>query len=173
MYCIDCGTQNLDTTRYCKSCGADLETVRYALTQPLASGGTSLIGPRHVWFILVMSGLTGLGGLGIVFGVLMVLAGIVGPTLGGGIFPLLFLLGAIGTAGVCFIVFMMLRMLRTSSNGAPRPAPSGPLPPRMQAPEPPRQLNSTRFREGMPSVVEHTTSRLGEYAPPPRDERER
>ena len=42
MYCIDCGTQNLDSTRYCKSCGADLETLRYVLTQPLASGTTSM-----------------------------------------------------------------------------------------------------------------------------------
>jgi hypothetical protein len=168
MHCVNCGTQNLETTRYCKSCGANLEVLRQALTQNLSSGPLSLIGPKHVGAILALSTLIGLGGLGIVFGSLVALSIAIGPTLGGALLPLLFLLGAIGVGGVCIIVTALLRSLRT---GAPA-KPAGPPVPVVQAvlePAPQSQALPS-FREPVGSVVEHTTARLANYTPPEREE---
>jgi hypothetical protein len=169
MYCIDCGTQNLDTTRYCKSCGADLAAIRTALVQPVTTANGTLVSQRHVVLVLILSGFVGVAGLGIVFFALAVLANILSTELGGGVFPLVLLLGAMGIFGVCFIVSNLLKMLRTTGIVPIQQPATGPLP-QVRQPETPRQLNSTHFRQGVPSVVEHTTSRLGEYAPPPREE---
>src|SRR4051812_37741254 len=99
MHCVDCGTQNLDSTRYCKSCGANLEVVRQALTQNLSSGPATMIGPRHVGLILMLATFGGIFGLGIVFGFIVSLARAIGPSLGNGLLPLLMLLGLFGVAG--------------------------------------------------------------------------
>ena len=171
MHCVNCGTQNLDTTRYCKSCGANLEVLRQALTQNLSSGPVSLIGPKHVGAILALSAIVGVGGLGIVFGAIIALSVSIGPSLGKELFPLLFLLGAVGVAGVCIIVTSLLRMLR---GGAPAKQ-VGPAVPVAQAVlEPHAQSQALPgYREPVSSVVEHTTARLGNYAPPDRETPER
>jgi len=165
MHCVNCGTQNLETTRYCKSCGANLEVLRQALTQKASTGALSLIGPRHVGAILALSALLGLGGLGIVFGCLVALSISIGPSLGNGLLPLLLFLGAVGVTGVCFIVGSLLRMLKT-------PSPSNASgPPIVQAliegNASSRALPD--YHEPVSSVVEHTTSRLPSYAPPQTD----
>ena len=167
MHCVDCGTQNLDSTRYCKSCGANLEVVRQALTQNLSSGPVSLIGPKHVGLILLLSTFGGIFGLGIVFGFLVSLSKSIGASLGNGLLPLLMILGLFGVTGVCIIVLSLLRMLRV-----PVPKQTGPLAPvvaaALDAPPQGRELPS--YREGVPSVVEHTTARLANYAPPDRED---
>lgn len=170
MHCVNCGTQNLDTTRYCKSCGANLEVLRQALTQNLSSGATSMIGPKHVGLILVLSGLTAIGGFGALFGCLVALAAVIGPSLGDKVLPLLFLLGAMGIAGVTYVVASMLRMLKTA--GAEKTK-KPPVSVAHAVLEPGTGHVLPPFREPV-SVVEHTTARLGDYAaPPPRNTGER
>jgi hypothetical protein len=137
--------------------------LRQALTQNVTSGPLSLIGPRHVGAILALSAVVGLGGLGIVFGTLVALAISIGPHLGGGIFPLLFLLGGIGVAGVCIIVTSLLRMLRTPAGMKSKL--QIPIVPSALEP-PPHARVLPEFRDPVSSVVEHTTSRLATYAPP-------
>jgi hypothetical protein len=167
MHCVDCGTQNLDSTRYCKSCGANLEVVRQALTQSLSTGPVTMIGPRHVGLILMLATFGGIFGLGIVFGFIVSLARAIGPSLGNGLLPLLMLLGLFGVAGVCIIVLSLLRMLRI-----PAARQTGPLPPAANAAldAPPQGQALPSYREGVPSVVEHTTARLANYAPPERED---
>jgi hypothetical protein len=169
MHCVNCGTENLATTRYCKSCGANLEVLRQALTQNVSAGTTSLVGPKHVGAILGLAALVGLGGLGIVFGCLVALSISIGSAFGEDILPLLLILAAIGVAGVCVIVVSLLRMLR---GGAPA------KPARQEPPVPvahavlegaPQSRVLPSFREPASSVVEHTTARLGEYAAPERE----
>ena len=165
MHCVNCGTQNLETTRYCKSCGANLEVLRQALTQNVTGGPHSLVGPSHVGAILVMTAFMGLGGLAIVFGCLVALAKTIGPTLGNGLLPLLLMLGAVGVGGVVLIVTTLLRMLNVP---APKPGTgaSGPIAP--AAFEPVAERGLPEFREPVSSVVENTTSRLGKYEEPRR-----
>jgi hypothetical protein len=169
MHCVNCGTQNLETTRYCKSCGANLEVLRQALTQNVTSGALTMIGPKHVGLILTLSALLGIGGLGIVFGGLVALSIALGPSLGGARMPLLLLLGGAGVFGVCFMVSSMMRMLKS--------APAQPMPqiPVMQAALEPPPANHAlpSFRDPVGSVVEHTTARLGQYAKPERETPER
>ena len=170
MHCVNCGTQNLETTRYCKSCGANLEVLRQALTQNLTGAAVSMIGPKHVGLILTLSSLIGIGGLAIVFAGLVALSIAVGPSLGGGRIPLLLLLGVAGVAGVCFIVSSLMRMLKT----APAPAPRYPIPavpPLLESPAISQPLPP--FRDPIGSVVEHTTARLGQYSAPDRETPER
>jgi hypothetical protein len=168
MHCVDCGTQNLDTTRYCKSCGANLEMLRLALTQNLTGATASMIGPKHVGLILTLSTLVGVGGLAIVFAGLVALSIAVGPSLGGGRIPLLLLLGIAGVAGVCFIVASLMHMLRTT----PAPAASHPIPVPTPMLESPPSQKLPPFRQPV-SVVEHTTARLGQYSSPDRETPER
>lgn len=163
MHCVNCGTQNLETTRYCKSCGANLEVLRQALTQNLSSGPVSLIGPRHVWLILVMSAILGISGLGIVFGSVVALARVIGPTLGGALLPLLFLVTGIGVGGICIIVTSLLRMLKTSAR-QPQQFQSAPVAQAVLEPRP--QSHALPGHREPVSVVEHTTARLANYAPP-------
>ncbi|HQR40534.1 MAG TPA: zinc ribbon domain-containing protein [Blastocatellia bacterium] len=170
MHCIDCGTQNLETTRYCSRCGANLEVLRQALTSNLSSGPLTMIGPKHVGLILVMSGLVGLGGVTVVFLGLTILANILGTSLGGGILPLLLFLGIVGIGGVVLVVMSLLKMLRagqSAKNATPpviqqmmldAPGRSAVLPP------------ANSYRQGIPSVVEHTTANLPNYAPPPPED---
>jgi zinc ribbon protein len=163
MHCVNCGTQNLETTRYCKSCGANLEVLRQALTQNLSSGPLSLVGPKHVGAILFLSTVIGLGGLGIVFGCLVALANSIGASLGKDLLPLLLMLGMAGVAGICIIVVSLLRTLRGAASARraapPIPVAQAVLEPAVQNPALPS------YREPV-SVVEHTTARLGNYAPP-------
>lgn len=165
MHCVNCGTQNLETTRYCKSCGANLEVLRQALSQNVSSGPLTLIGPRHVGAILALSAVLGLGGLGIVFGCLVALSISIGPTLGNGLFPLLLMLGAVGVTGVCFIVGSLLRMLKAQ----PSSTASGPTIVQSVIEGRPSSRVLPEFHEPMSSIVESTTSRLPNYAPPHSD----
>jgi len=170
MYCIDCGTQNLDTTRYCSRCGSNLEVLRHALTQPLTAPETaSLISQRHVWLILTLSGLVSVVGISVVFGVLFGLADTLVDRIGGGVIPLLFVVGGIGIAGVVLIVRSLLKLLNTSG---PARTPTGPLVAQLAAPRQNVALPAPPYPQPVGSVVEHTTARLGNYAPP-NEERER
>jgi hypothetical protein len=167
MHCVNCGTQNLETTRYCKSCGANLELLRQALTQNLSSGPLSLIGPKHVGAILALSTIIGLGGLGIVFGCIVGLAKTIGASLGNDLLPLLLMLGMVGVAGICIIVVSLLRTLRVPQ---PKSQATPPIPVVQAVLEPPTQSHLlSSYREPVSSVVENTTSRLGNYAPPERE----
>jgi hypothetical protein len=168
MHCVNCGTQNLETTRYCKSCGANLEVLRQALTQTLPSGPLTMIGPKHVGLILMLSTLIGIAGFGIVFGCLVALSISIGPTLGGGLFPLLLLLGASGVFGVCFVVSSMMKMLKHAP-GSARSMPQTPVVP-AALDAPPASQVLPPYRQPVGSVVEHTTARLGQYAQPDREE---
>lgn len=168
MHCVDCGTQNLDSTRYCKSCGANLEVVRQALTQNHSSAPVSLVGPKHVGLILILATFAGIFGMGIVFGFIVTLAKTIGAALGNGLLPLLMILGLFGVTGVCLIVLSLLRMLRVPA----APKHTGPLSPVVNAAldAPPQGHALPSYREGVPSVVEHTTARLANYAPPDRED---
>ena len=170
MHCIDCGTQNLDTTRYCQRCGANLEVLRQALTSNLQSGPLSLIGPKHVGLILTMASLVALGGTTVVFLALTILANILGSSLGGGIFPLLFLLGVVGIGGVVIVVSSLLKMLRQGQ--AAKQQAAMPVVQQMVLDTPARSavLPPPAYRQGIPSVVEHTTANLPNYAPPPPED---
>lgn len=168
MFCIDCGTQNLESTRYCSRCGSNLEVLRTALTQPLMQESTSLVGPRHVGAILTVTALIGIVGFCAVFGSIIALSDILSPRIGGGIVPVILFAGGFGVFGLVMIIRMLLGLL----NGAKGP---GSVPAVAQRLAPPQQnaaLPPAAFRQPVPSVVEHTTARLGNYAPPP-DERER
>ena len=168
MHCVNCGTQNLETTRYCKSCGANLEVLRQALTQSLTSAPLTMIGPKHVGLILMLSALTGIGGLAIVFAGLVALSIALGPSLGGARLPLLLLLGGSGVFGVCFMVSTLMRMLKVAP-APPQPVRPVPVVPGvLEAPSANHALPS--FRDPVGSVVEHTTARLGQYARPEREE---
>jgi hypothetical protein len=129
-----------------------------------------MIGPKHVGLILTIAGLVGLGGTTVVFLALTILANILGSTIGNAILPLLFLLGLVGIGGVVLVVMSLLKMLRTgqsAKNATPpvvhqmmmdAPGRSTALPP------------ANSYRQGIPSVVEHTTANLPNYAPPPPEE---
>ncbi|MGB5038387.1 MAG: zinc ribbon domain-containing protein, partial [Blastocatellia bacterium] len=108
MYCIDCGTQNLETTRYCSRCGSNLEVLRSALTQPLTQESTSLIGPRHVGAILAVTAIIGVVGFAAIFGAIIALSDILGPRIGGGIVPVILFAGGIGVFGLVMIIRMLL-----------------------------------------------------------------
>ena len=168
MYCIDCGTQNLDSTRYCSRCGLNLEGLCAALTQPLTQESTSLIGQRHVGAILAVTALIGIVGFCAVFGSIIALSDILSPRIGGGIVPVILFAGGFGVFGLVMIIRMLLGLL----NGAKAAVPTGPLAARLAAPPQQVALPPSAFRQPVPSVVEHTTARLGNYAPP-ADERER
>ena len=165
MHCVNCGTQNLETTRYCKSCGANLEVLRQALTQNLSTGPLTMIGPKHVGLILMLAGFGGVGGLAVVFSGLVALSIAIGPSMGNARLPLLLLLGVSGVFGVCYIVSSMMKMLKSApGSSTPRP----PVP--MATLEPPVAGQALPpFRQPV-SVVEHTTARLGQYAKPEREE---
>ncbi|MBK6425379.1 MAG: zinc ribbon domain-containing protein [Blastocatellia bacterium] len=168
MYCIDCGTQNLETTRYCSRCGSNLEVLRSALTQPLTQESTSLIGPRHVGAILAVTAIIGVVGFAAIFGAIIALSDILGPRIGGGIVPVILFAGGIGVFGLVMIIRMLLGLL----NGAKGAASAHAAPARLAAPPQHAALPPPAFRQPVGSVVEHTTARLANYAPPP-DERER
>ncbi len=168
MYCIDCGTQNLDTTRYCSRCGANLEILRTALTQPLTQESTSLIGPRHVGGILTVTAIIGVVGFAAIFGAIIALSDILSPRIGGGIVPVILFAGGFGVFGLVMIIRMLLGLL----NGAKSGVPGAIVAPRLPAPPQQAALPPPAFRQPVPSVVEHTTARLANYAPP-ADERER
>jgi hypothetical protein len=168
MYCIKCGSQNTETTRYCNRCGTNLEELREVATHglPPPTTSTPVLGPSHVWFILLATVALAIVGLGTVFGCLIALAN--SPLAGtSSLAPTLLLLGLGGVSATAFMVSRMVRLMTSASQraalqqGSP-PAPRIAAQPDVALPEPPHL-------EPVASVVEHTTSRLPDYAPPPRE----
>src|SRR5258708_25619506 len=47
MFCPNCATQNADSTRFCRSCGANLSLVPQALTGQLPEAGSGRRKERH------------------------------------------------------------------------------------------------------------------------------
>ena len=166
MHCVNCGAQNLETTRYCKNCGANLEVLRQALTQGVSTGPLTMIGPKHVGPILILSGFVGVGGLLIVFSCLAALSRTLASQ-GSELLLFLFFLGLLGITGVCVIVISLLRMLRAPA--PPKPTSTGQLLTEVLESVAPPQRALGDFSKPVSSVVEHTTARLGDYAPPDHD----
>lgn len=171
MHCIDCGTQNLDTTRYCSRCGANLEVLRTALTQPLGQDTSSLIGPRHVGGVLSVVAIIGVVGFVTIFGAVLALSDILAPQIGGAIVPVIFFAAGFGVFGLVMIIRMLLGLL-SGRKGSPL-APSAMTSAAVSSPAQQAALPAPSYRHPVGSVVEHTTSRLGDYASPVVEERDR
>jgi hypothetical protein len=170
MYCIKCGTQNPVATRYCNRCGTNLEELREVATHgltPLQPHLQPLVGPKHVWLVLVLSAILGIAGLGTVVGLLTAL--VHSPLADhDSLMPVLVLLGLGGVAGTAFMVSRLLRLVSTAVPALDPPQ-TGAAPKRISAP-PELSLPEANRMEGVPSVVEHTTARLPDYAPPHHEE---
>jgi hypothetical protein len=170
MYCIDCGTQNPDHTRYCNRCGVNLETVRRAATGHLtAPPPASPLTAKHVNMILLMSTFLGLGSLLILLGCLIAVAS-ASPSERDDISPVAVFIGTLGILGIGFIIWRLLKMIPTAALSVPAEEPR-PLPQRQFAAPPVRQELPSARPDGAPSVVEHTTHHLSQYAPPGDPER--
>jgi hypothetical protein len=165
MHCIQCGTQNNETTRYCNRCGANLEALRQAIASPIAPEPPAAIGPRHTSLILILSAIVAIAGFGMVFGMLATMATAPTRVPEGDIIGLMIFMTLAGIAGTCFVVWLLMRLLTRPTAGPAAAEPAKPAALRgAQSPA----LPPARVEPITPSVVEHTTARLAEYAPPPR-----
>jgi hypothetical protein len=168
MYCITCGTQNPEHTRYCNRCGVNLETLRNAATGQLTLPPASALNSRHVTSILVVSTLLGLGGLLLLLGCLIAVASADSADRHQ-IAPAAVMIGMLAIGAMGFIIWRLLKMIPTA---AAVPAPEPPALHRHVPPIPtPQSLPSAVRPDVIPSVVEHTTHNLPHYSPPREPER--
>ena len=174
MLCIQCGTQNANHVSYCTTCGANLDAVRTALAQIETAASKPLvksaINERHTSLILVCSTFVGMVGFtGLIFAI-VTLAVSTSRIPDGDIAPVLMSIALFGVVGLFLIIRSMLRLIPTVPVTMPQPSP--PQQRRVTAPQEPEALPAaSRPAEPYTSVVEHTTSRLPEYAPPREPER--
>lgn len=174
MLCIQCGIQNANNVSYCTTCGANLDAVRTALAQIETAASKPLvqsaINERHTSLILVCATFVGIVGFMGLIAAILTLARSTSRIPDSDIAPLLMAIAFFGLAGLFLIIRSMLRLIPTVPVTMPKPAP--PQQRRVMAPQEPEVLPAaSRPAEPYTSVVEHTTSRLPEYARPREPER--
>ncbi|HZS48294.1 MAG TPA: zinc ribbon domain-containing protein [Blastocatellia bacterium] len=166
MLCIQCGTQNGDTTRFCTRCGLNLENLLELINrEPLDDGPPSIIGPKHAGLILVSVAFITIIGLLTVFITIGVLATQPSRISDHDLAPMLVFLGIGGLAGICLIVKMLLSMVSSAKSAGNRikdkkKTQNRVLPITKNAALPPQSV------ESFGSVIEHTTRNLPDYDPP-------
>lgn len=163
MYCIECGMQNPDHTRYCSRCGVNLETLRRAATGHLLPPVTSPLNSRHVGLILTLSALLGFGSLLILFACIVAVAS-ASMVERNQLAPVAVVLGALATGGSVFVISRLLKMI--SQAGPARVDEPAVAPRAIPAPPVSEPLPQSVRPERVPSVVEHTTHNLPQYVPP-------
>lgn len=172
MLCIQCGTQNPDSTRFCTRCGANLGNLLQLMNaedEENDSAFQGLIGPRHVSLILIISALVSIVGLVGIFILIGVLASEPTRINEHDLAPMLFFTGIGGLASICIIVKLLLGMIpkgKPASKKLSEKKKSKAQPAVKIGVLPPQSV------ESFTSVVEHTTARLPEYGPPANPEGE-
>lgn len=173
MYCITCGTNNTETTRFCTRCGANLETLRQSMSGPLSQPPQQFqLTPGQLLGVLIISGIVALGALGLVFGVFGPLI-MRNPNAADSPIPVILAMGAFATLG-----FYFRMVYKLVAGGHIRQSHQDQQPP--QQTEPRRAGYQTGPQQALPpgvqavpiappSVVEHTTAHLPKYAPPEPD----
>jgi hypothetical protein len=150
MYCIQCGTLNSETVRYCTRCGSNLaDVLGEGETQPVlsnrAAGLVLVFAPAVA--LLVMLAVFIIGGL--------ILSDNAGKADFEKIAVFVTMLGLGTLSAICFVLWHLMQFLNRNRAGVSRQKQ------RYLAPAEPRE-SLTPAREPV-SVVEHTTSRLPEH----------
>jgi hypothetical protein len=165
MHCIQCGTQNSDSTRFCTRCGYNLENLTQMLMGQSGDDGSdhdSSWSSGHISLLLCMAGVITVVGLLAVFITIGALATNITKIPDHDLPGLLVALAFGGLGGISLIDFLIFRTISSAKASLRK---NKKTPNRIQIPLKKAELPSPSI-ESFTSVVEHTTHRLPEYEAP-------
>src|ERR1041385_8385271 len=114
MFCLNCGTENAQTIRFCSRCGTNLDDVRQALLAPRPSQPLAPLGSDHIKLILRAVAAISILTPAVIFAAIITIFGIANAGSSryspGDIVPLVLFLALGGLAAVTIIVVRLLRM---------------------------------------------------------------
>ena len=168
MHCIQCGTQNSDSTRFCTRCGYNLENLSQMLTRQGVDDSENDSGwsPGHISLLLCIAGVISVVGLVAVFVTIGALATNITKIPDHELPGVLIALAFGGLGGIALIDFLIFRTISAAKASRKKTREkkniaTGRIQPPLKKPE-----LSPQSVESFTSVVEHTTHRLPDYEAP-------
>src|SRR5689334_8498693 len=169
MHCIQCGTQNSDSMRFCTRCGYNLDNLTQMLMRQGSDEGSdqdSSWSSGHISLLLCMAGVVTVVGLLAVFITIGALATNATKIPDHDLPGLLVALAFGGLGGIALIDFLIFRTISSArASRKKNKEKKATTPARVQMPQKKAELPSPSI-ESFTSVVEHTTHRLPDYEAP-------